>query len=499
MEEHREESQLHEVRSYSMEDLRELLNKLMLMSGRGEQGQKKEADRFSEVFSSVQRMGLAFIDLHAAGNPLFQHWEAKISCHLQSEASIVMDFHLGSGVSAGRVALEGDVLEQLPDLCRKMERYLTIWKGFMNEQRSTHYYLNYYTAEQVVYLCDRLSPGTQAPVLDAQVVTMLSFIRPECDAWGLREMLRAFWGDLHCGGSLTEQQDEVDFQTFAEEDEDEDEEEEEEAEAEEGEEEEPWSMEVTLEPAFREGGSVLSTDALEGPLGQASGSGQLELLWDAYMRDMMGFLPHTLDVPSLGRLLRQLAEEDEEWREGEAKVVRRSLPGGFFSSRPNLVVCPPAEILTCCLCVYMASELEPLPSYDEVLLCEPDTPYQQVELFLRRCLTAGHRGQKIYILLHADRLAYDVSYRAEQLFQALSLRRTHDYRLVIICSSTREHAYLPSAFSQYRLLSVPQEPLERVQRYLSRHYTVPADRPSAADVFRGRQYVGVVSSKRAGV
>ncbi|KAJ8283188.1 hypothetical protein COCON_G00020380 [Conger conger] len=57
------------VSSYSLEDLRELLNKLMLMSGRGEQGQRGEVDRFSEVFSSVQRMALAFIDLHAAGNP----------------------------------------------------------------------------------------------------------------------------------------------------------------------------------------------------------------------------------------------------------------------------------------------------------------------------------------------------------------------------------------------------------------------------------------------
>lgn len=37
------------MRSYSLEDLRELQNKLMLMSGKGDQGQN-EVDRFVEVY-----------------------------------------------------------------------------------------------------------------------------------------------------------------------------------------------------------------------------------------------------------------------------------------------------------------------------------------------------------------------------------------------------------------------------------------------------------------
>lgn len=39
----------HQMRSYSLEDLRELQNKLMLMSGKGDQGQK-EVDHFAEVY-----------------------------------------------------------------------------------------------------------------------------------------------------------------------------------------------------------------------------------------------------------------------------------------------------------------------------------------------------------------------------------------------------------------------------------------------------------------
>lgn len=46
-EEHGEEQ---EMRSYSLEDLRELQNKLMLMSGKGDQS---EVNHFSEVYLSV--------------------------------------------------------------------------------------------------------------------------------------------------------------------------------------------------------------------------------------------------------------------------------------------------------------------------------------------------------------------------------------------------------------------------------------------------------------
>ncbi|KAJ8345991.1 hypothetical protein SKAU_G00301840, partial [Synaphobranchus kaupii] len=152
-----------------------------------------------------------------------------------------------------------------------------------------------------------------------------------------------------------------------------------------------------------------------------------------------------------------------------------------------------------CISVYMSSEYEPLPTYDEVLLCTSATPYEQVELFLRRCLTPGYRGEKIYTLLYAEDLAYEASCRVEQFFQKLEKQCSKPYRLVIICSAEREHAYIPSAFSQYRLHMVPLESLERIQSYLSWHYAVPSELPSAAAVFRDRMSVRVVTSRRAGV
>ncbi|XP_029293033.1 LOW QUALITY PROTEIN: E3 ubiquitin-protein ligase rnf213-alpha-like [Cottoperca gobio] len=464
-----------QMRCYSLEDLRELQNKLMLMSGKGDQGQN-EVDHFTEVFANVQRLAEAFIALYTAGNPLFRHWEAQINCSLSSEEpSIMMDFNLGRVLSV--VIVEGSIEEQLPEFCRKIEKCLDYWMVFVDKQRSQHYYLNYYTAEQIVYLCRNLTQQNVTNMED-QVLMMLSFVKPNCTASDLRQVWHALQYEI-----LTkpqEQNEDIEFQTFI------------------------------IGPRS-ELGEPDHTNELDphSLVVQSNGSQKFYLIWNAYMKDMKNYLPHILDIHSLGRLLEILANKEDESEDNESEedisdgnigdFIVRQLPNGLATGNPNLIVCPHDEVLTSCISIYMSSENETLPTYDEVLLCNSSTPYEQVELFLRRCLSQGYRGQKIYSLLYGDLLTYDVSSKVENFFQRMKMQSRKDYRLVLICSSEREHAYLPSAFSQYRLHMIPQEPLARIEKYLHKHYVVPADQCSAAAVFIDRLCVGVVSSKRAGV
>ncbi|KAL3987051.1 centrosome and spindle pole-associated protein 1 [Sarotherodon galilaeus] len=460
-----------QMRCYSLEDLRELQNKLMLMSGKGDQGQC-EVDYFAEVFASVQRLAEAFIALYTAGNPLFRHWEVQINCCSKSQApSIMMDFNLDSVIS---VIVEGSLEEKLPELCKKMEKCLDFWMVFVDKQRSQHYYLNYYTAEQIVYLCNKLTLQNVTNVED-QVLMMLSFIKPNCTYSDLREV----WHELQYEilKKPEEQNEDIEFQTF-----------------------------VVVQSS--EGEDPDFTSQL-GPLAslveQAKGLPKFDHIWNAYMKDMRNFLPNILDIKNLGRLLGILANKHNESQEEDisdddtGNFINRHVPRGLAVGNPNLIVCPHDEVLSSCISIYMSSENETLPTYDEVLLCNSTTPYEQVELFLRRCLSTGYRGQKIYCLLYGDLLPYDVSSKAENFFQRLKMESRKDYRLVIICSSEREHTYLPSAFSQYRLHMVPQEPLARIQSYLQKHYAVPADECSAAAAFKDRLCVGVISATRAGV
>ncbi|XP_049324067.1 E3 ubiquitin-protein ligase rnf213-alpha isoform X2 [Astyanax mexicanus] len=469
-----------EMRCYSLEDLRDLQNKLMLMSGKGDQGQI-EVDQFAEVFAGVQRLASAFIDLFVAGNPLFRHWEANINCNSE-ETCIIMDFNLGDLVNV--VMVKGSVAEQLPEVCKKMEKCLSFWKDFMDKQRSQHYYLNYFTAEQIVYLCGQLTQKN-AKNLEDQALMMLSFIKPNCSALDLRET----WHELQYEMLKTPQgqNEDLDFQTF-----------------------------VDVPVRIESGMAIEEECSFELPVWADPEQEQerLDAIWNEYMRNMSGFLPCSLDVRSLGKLLEILANRptedvddddddgtdvDSALKERQRGIVHRELPTGLSAGKPNLIICPSSEILTSCISIYMSSEDEAMPTYDEVLLCAPSTPYEQVELFLRRCLNSGYRGQKIYTMLFIDQLTYEVSYKVEQFFQRHKAQSRSDYRLVLICSSDREHTYLPSVFSQYRLHMVPQESLSRIQRYLARHYTVPLDQSSAAAVFKQRKCVGIVSSRRAGV
>ncbi|XP_020560953.1 E3 ubiquitin-protein ligase RNF213 isoform X3 [Oryzias latipes] len=461
-----------QMRYYSLEDLRELQNKLMLMSGKGDQGQN-EVDRFAEVFASVQRLAEAFIALYTAGNPLFRNWEVHINCCVRGhEPSIIMDFNLHR---AGSVIVEGSVEEQLPDLCRKMEKCLEYWMNFVDKQRFHYYYLNYYTAEQIVYLCRQLSQQNMSNV-ENQVLMMLSFIKPNCTSLDLRQI----WHDLQYEilTKSQEQNEDIEFQTFA------------------------------AVPETEIGISEVMDEMNELHLKEAKGLQVFDQIWNAYMKNMKEFLPNIIDIKSLGRLLEILANK-EDFQESDSEedisvdvpksFTNRLLPKGLAAGNPNLIICPHNEVLTACISTYMSSADEELPTYDEVLLCNPSTPYEQVELFLRRCLSPGYRGQKIYSLLYGDLLTYDVSSKVEIFFQRMKMQSRKDYSLVIICSSEREHAYLPSAFSQYKLHMVPQEPLQNIQMYLQKHYAVPSDQSSAAAVFTDRLCVGVISSKRAGV
>ncbi|KAK7926008.1 hypothetical protein WMY93_008318 [Mugilogobius chulae] len=455
-----------QMRNYSLEDLRELQNKLMLMSGKGDQGQQ-EVNHFTEVFDNVQRLSEAFIALYTAGNPLFRHWEAHISCCTNSnDPCIKMDFNLKGVFSA--VIIEGCLEEQLPDLCRKIETCFQFWMDFVGKQRSQHYYLNYYTAEQIVYLCSNLSQQNDSHVME-QTLMMLSFIKPECSTAELRQA----WDELQYDilNQPQEQNKDIELQIFT-------------------------IVESGISDIDSEFDLLPSLSELQ----------NFDEIWNTHMKDMKGSLPDVLDWRTLGRLLEILAnkgtesESDEDIsNENGTMCIYRELPNGLSTGKPNLVVCPHEDILTSCVSTYMSRKNESLPSYDEVLLCTSTTSYEQVELFLRRCLSRGYIGNKIYSLLYADVLTYDVSSKAESFFYCLKMQSRSDYRLVIFCSSEREHAYFPSAFSQYKVHNVPQAPLPSIQKYLHDHYVVPEGQCSAAAAFKDRLCVGIVSSSRAGV
>ncbi|XP_077922358.1 E3 ubiquitin-protein ligase RNF213 isoform X3 [Halichoerus grypus] len=421
-----------EVRVYSLEDLKELLNKLMLMSGKKDHS-NVQVEVFSKVFCNVQRLVQAFINLYCAGNMLFRAWHARVYCSPWHSISIWMDFCLEP---ISRLKGSEPVAELLEAISRQMEHFLDHWKGFVAEKRAKHFYLNYYTAEQLVYLSTELKRQTPSNA----ALTMLSFIKGNCTPKDVAKALEGPDGEAarHHESTVVE------------------------------------GLQLML-------------------LHELSLVGKLRAVMEQSMACMSAFLPHCLDLETLGRCLALLG-----WMSG--RPVERLLPSGLHAGQPNLLLCGHSEVLSAALAIYMQTPHQPLPTFDEVLLCTPGTTFEEVALLLHRCLTPGSRGQGVYSLLYADLLSYEVACQVEALFLSLcSKPHREDFQLVMICDSEREHCHLPSAFSQHKVLVTPQAPLQDIQAYLARHFQVPEHTPSAADVFRDRMCVGIVASKRAGV
>ncbi|ELK38302.1 Protein ALO17 [Myotis davidii] len=68
-----------ELRSYSLEELKELMNKLMLMSGKKDHN-SADVEEFSEVFCNVRAEVRAFLNLYSAGSFLFRAWKVQVHC-----------------------------------------------------------------------------------------------------------------------------------------------------------------------------------------------------------------------------------------------------------------------------------------------------------------------------------------------------------------------------------------------------------------------------------
>ncbi|CAN2387270.1 negative regulation of non-canonical Wnt signaling pathway [Pristimantis euphronides] len=419
-------------RSYTLEELKELLNKLMLMSAKGDQS-NEEVDKFSEIFSNVQRLARSFIDLYLAGNMLFRTWKAKIYCSDDAPFGICMNFDVGD---IGELGGEGSLTSLLQDICRTMENFLEQWLEFITKKRSQHYYLNYYTAEQLVFLCQQFERRD----ISEEALVMLSFIKPHCQKIDLMTSSYAKVGSIDTSSA---------------------------------------SRPNRMNFIFRLSGC---TSVLE----------KLRMVWEHSMAYTNCLFPGCLDLDALGKCLASLAKQNNQW-------VSRKFHPSLHEGRPNLVLCPSSQILACALAIYRHSFKEPLPSYDEVLLCTPQTSFEKVALFFRRCLTPGYKGKKVYSLIYADELNYDTAYKSERLFQQLQALGNNDYYLVILCNSDREHCYMPSVFSQHKVHMIPQNPLDELQCYLRLHFAVDRAALSAAHVFQGGLNAGIVSSERAGV
>ncbi|XP_075580950.1 E3 ubiquitin-protein ligase rnf213-alpha-like [Pelecanus crispus] len=525
------------AKKYCLSELTELQNKLMLLATKVEQG-REEANRFLEILEKVETVGKLYLELLSIGTILFSNWQADIYCNPQQSVKVYAEF----GIAGILVQSTRPLLEELDSLSKAMERCLAEWKKYLETQRDTYYHLNLFTAHQLFYLCSELA-RVQKGIVEPQVLITLSVIKRDVKEEDIKKAL----GDALLTpldsvntsaageGSVTWHDYVFRFPQLIK------------SLAESGYDESvakaalqsclsnsPVTEQMLMDFAFEQGDdkelveelSKLYEETRETFLQKrrkfktrSSGVDQVSfsslahdelavsfeslpsiydkvnLLWDAYCKKFAGLVSDKyigLDV--LGEMLKRLAAR-------ESTCVERSLPVGFEAGKPLLVMCKEEEMLPNMLFVYRHTETAPLPSYDEVLVCTPDTEEEEVELLLRRALSPGSRDQKIYCLLGADKLVYKVSKQLEShFFRLVQSSGIPNYRFIIFCNAKAHNSYVITAFDAYKV-TFPCHSKTEIQTYLKMHLSVPSGTAPVAQAFEEpyQQNVKFVFSKQAGM
>ncbi|XP_053269183.1 E3 ubiquitin-protein ligase rnf213-beta isoform X1 [Pleuronectes platessa] len=467
-----------EEKSYKLEELLELQNKLMLMSSKGEHG-REQVNRFTEVFEGVQRLGTILLQMQTSGNMLFREWHAKVQCCPQQQPCITVTFwSLGSK----EIVYSGELTEQLQTLAHSMDSCQKEWRSFICDRRSKFSLLNHYTSEQIVYLCYWIHKVCQQRAAAPQQLWNLLFpIKPQCTLTDVRVAHREAVGLMSAYDESEESESDDEDQRHTPSDLTPDSP----GHTEEEEDETRDLMEFSSED---EDDCAMKCD-------DDHDEDSLENLWRLFKKDQSRYLSEYLDISTLAHFLSCLSEMNQQH-------MIRNLPPVLQEGKPNLLLCPSAEVLTTVLSFYMESPEQPLPSADEVLVCREETTEEEVEIFLRRALGQGSKPscQKIYSLVDPGLLGYDVSVALGELFDALERSASPHYRLVIVSPVVHQHRYVPSFFSNEKVQAAVSPTSHNARKYLHHHFTqsAPPQNP-VAQVSPDQLSVWMVSSLRPAV
>ncbi|CAL8304474.1 unnamed protein product [Lota lota] len=453
----------HGHKSYSLEELLELQNKLMLMSSKGEHG-KRQVRRFTQVFESVQRVASTLLEMQMAGNMLYREWSASVNCLHECQPCIQVRFLSFEGRLS---EFHGDVTEKLQQLGRSMETCHKEWCLFISEKRSNFHMLNHFTSEQLVYLCHWIHSvcHRQTPV-PQQLWHLLTPIKPQCT---LVDVRIAF--ESATGISLRQTVEQgakglgEDFIQFSSEDED----------------------DTIVEDDEAMDCSRLSK-------GEDGENNSIEDLWREFKDNMPQHLHQHLDISTLARFLSCLSDMSQQH-------ISRNLPSSLEEGRPNLVLCPATEVFPTTLSLYVHSPEQPLPSTDEVLVCREATAKEEVEIFLRRALGQGSKvsQKRIYSLVNPGLLGYEVSMALGEMFDKLERSASVHYRLVIVSPLVHQHRYVPSFFSNHKVQAGVTVKADTAMRYIHHHFTVTNKHSPVSRISPEKLSVWVVSSQRPAV
>ncbi|XP_033121706.1 E3 ubiquitin-protein ligase rnf213-alpha-like [Anneissia japonica] len=485
---------------YTVEQIKDLQSKLMLIAGEAYQctDAKAEVDRFVEVFDGTQDLEKYYQKMCRSGNVLFTNLEIALHCKISTKTPVYIDFCV-----TGQESLFGSK-EKLTDILKElinfMKASLKQWYDYIDEMREEFYHLNVYTTKQLVILQRALALFGEEGI-GPEVYALLSLVKPNCTVQDLRkavtEVEKEKESELNVDETCETNNDQMGNFFLDEEkehmaafwDEMDDMMDEEQAMAVLEEKglmnveaavtyisESPYSKEtldVLVERFITRVGCTLS-DLVQNHDEETERKEQIEnvLIGEQKYKEQIRLQNRGHGTDSVkkdlllgmkrfeGTLIDKLKHVWEKYLSStksadltdyvSVETLGRLLehlatPDCEATVRrlPQLLKRGRPNLIVCSASNVLHTVLSvymegngSFPAYDEVLLCNSQTSLEEVVLLWRRALN-GNKA-KTYCLVNADALDYDVSVDAVKKLHEL-MEGKSGYKLVIVCNAEREH------------------------------------------------------------
>ncbi|CAI8017205.1 E3 ubiquitin-protein ligase rnf213-alpha [Geodia barretti] len=214
-----------------------------------------------------------------------------------------------------------------------------------------------------------------------------------------------------------------------------------------------------------------------------------------------------LKLDELGLVLHQLSLNFPASVERERKIT------DLKRGQPHLLVVPPDQVLRAALSLYMEDSSLPLPTPEEMLICNQNTTSEEVDLLWQKAV-CDPDFKRIFCLVHAEKLSYQT---ADKALRSLTeqIQNKGEFSLVIICSSQdEEKSPIISKLHLYRRPYGLSTDPTKYKEYLEKHFVNEAQPSyqhllemgmgsvhnlSALVVDQKGSCVRVISSTRAGM
>ncbi|XP_033105070.1 E3 ubiquitin-protein ligase RNF213-like [Anneissia japonica] len=174
-----------EEKIYTVEQLKDLQSKLMLVAGKAHQttDAKSQVDRFVEVFDGAQDLEMYYKKMCTSGNVLFTDLNIKLICDKSYKVPVHVDFCV---VEQKPLFGRKELTEILKELLNFMDASLKQWYDYIDDKREEFYFLNVYTTKQLVILRRALANFGEEDV-SPEVYALLSLVKPDCTVQDLRK------------------------------------------------------------------------------------------------------------------------------------------------------------------------------------------------------------------------------------------------------------------------------------------------------------------------